>query len=88
MPQCCYLCVRAGDSADIWTGTMSFVFDFKKPEVRIVIMELLWSYFLRDARRDAHYAAVHCLFPKRADIQLLTANKTHRAVGAIRTLHS
>jgi len=50
-------------------------------------MELLWSYFLRDARRDAHCAAVHCLFPKRAVSQLLTANKTLRAVGAVRTLH-
>ena len=60
LPQCCYLCIRACDDADIWTGVVSFVSDLKNLKFQMIIMELLWSNFLRDARRDAHYAAVHC----------------------------
>ena len=82
LPQCCYLCA----SADICTGTMSFVSDLKNLSTNNhygTVMELLFT------RRPPRLTLRCCtLFPKRAGSQLLTANETRRAVGAVRALHS
>jgi hypothetical protein len=87
---CCHsaaICVSVLVTAQALDRHRVVCIGFKTPEVRIIIMELLFIYFF--TRRPPRRTLRCCTsFVSKARSQLITANKTHGAVRTVRTLHS